>query len=89
VTSLRTALQLRALLALGIFSCPPVLADVPAPTEATTSEVKTLLHLNGSEDTAAQLGRVIGQGVIAELRRTIPNLPAHAETRRWEENSVV
>jgi hypothetical protein len=56
------------------------MAEVPAPAEASALEIRTLLHLNGSEDIASKLGRVIGEGVTAELRRTMPNLPARADT---------
>jgi hypothetical protein len=39
-----------------------------------------LLHLNGSEDLAKQLGSAMAQMVIANSRKINPSLSAHAET---------
>jgi hypothetical protein len=72
--------RIKLFLALACFYWPLALADVPAQVEATDLDIRTLLHLNGSEDSASQLGRVIGEGVTTELHRTIPNLPARADT---------
>jgi hypothetical protein len=45
--------------ALAIFYCTLAVADVPSSAQSTL-EIKTLLHLNGSEAMASQLGRAIG-----------------------------
>ena len=67
-------------LSLAFFCWPLSLADTAAQTAPTPLEIKTLLHLNGSEAIASQLGQLVGQGVVAELHRTIPNLPERADT---------
>lgn len=80
MVSLAISARIKPLLAVAFFCWPFAMAEVPAPTQATALEIRTLLHLNGSEDTASQLGRVIGEGITVELRRTMPNLPARADT---------
>ncbi len=79
MVSLAVALRASAILALALFCSPLSVADEKAQTGATVSEIKTLLRLNGSDNIASSLGRVIGKGVLAELRRANPALPERAD----------
>ncbi len=74
------ALRARTLLALTILCSPLSLADVPVQAEAPVAEVKTLLHLNGSEAIVANLGHIMGQGAILGLHRKYPSVSQHTDT---------
>lgn len=58
-----------------------LLPTIPAlgQSRPTTTEIETLLHLNGSVAIISQLGPVMAQQVIAAMRKTNPTLPARAD----------
>jgi uncharacterized protein len=50
-----------------------------AQTQPTTTEIKTLLHLNGSVAIISQLGPEMAEQVIAAMRKANPALPPRAD----------
>ncbi len=59
-----------------------VLPAIPALGQArpTTTEIETLLHLNGSVAIISQLGPVMAEQVIAAMRQANPALPPRADS---------
>lgn len=63
-----------------LVACPFAAArGAPPSTEVTDAEIRTLLHVNGSEDIAAQLAPAIAQAVISTLHRATPGPSTHID----------
>lgn len=60
--------------------CSPfAVAQSPGLLPATTSQIKTLLSLNGSQGVVTQLGAIMAEQVITAMRQTNPSLPQRAD----------
>lgn len=79
MTSSTVRSRTRIALVYYLICSPLAVAQPPGSLPATTSQIKTLLSLNGSQGVATQLGAIMAEQVIAAMRQTNPALPPRAD----------